>query len=191
MTKWKQVFRNGCICIKYFKKQKYLIYISIQDLLVWWNQDWTLWPECETSRLEETWHHPYSKARWWQHHAVGMFFSIWAWYTSQDRGKEERSKVQRDPWWKNAPKHLGPQTGWRFTFQQDNHPKHTAKTTQEWLRDNSECPWVTRTQSNISGESSVCSNTRHPELERICREEWEKLSKYRCAKLVVSYPIRL
>jgi transposase len=29
------------------------------------------------------------------------------------------------------------------------------------------------------------------EFERICREEWEKLLKYRCAKLVVSYPIRL
>ena len=29
------------------------------------------------------------------------------------------------------------------------------------------------------------------ELERICREEWEKLPKYRCAKLVVSYPRRL
>jgi hypothetical protein len=26
------------------------------------------------------------------------------------------------------------------------------------------------------------------ELERICREEWEKRPKYRCAKLVVSYP---
>uniref|UniRef100_A0AAZ3ST46 Tc1-like transposase DDE domain-containing protein n=1 Tax=Oncorhynchus tshawytscha TaxID=74940 RepID=A0AAZ3ST46_ONCTS len=29
------------------------------------------------------------------------------------------------------------------------------------------------------------------ELERICREDWEKLSKYRCAKLVESYTRRL
>ena len=29
------------------------------------------------------------------------------------------------------------------------------------------------------------------ELERICREEWEKLPKCRCAKLVASYPRRL
>jgi hypothetical protein len=29
------------------------------------------------------------------------------------------------------------------------------------------------------------------ELERICREEWEELPKYRCAKLVASYPRRL
>jgi transposase len=28
-------------------------------------------------------------------------------------------------------------------------------------------------------------------LERICREEWEKLPKYRCAKLVSSYPRRI
>ena len=29
------------------------------------------------------------------------------------------------------------------------------------------------------------------ELERICREEWEKLPKYRCANVVVSHPRRL
>ena len=29
------------------------------------------------------------------------------------------------------------------------------------------------------------------ELDRICREDWEKLPKYRCAKLVASYPRRL
>ena len=29
------------------------------------------------------------------------------------------------------------------------------------------------------------------ELERICRDEWEKLTKYRCAKLVASYPRRI
>jgi hypothetical protein len=29
------------------------------------------------------------------------------------------------------------------------------------------------------------------ELERICREEWEKLCKYRCAERVASYPRRL
>ena len=29
------------------------------------------------------------------------------------------------------------------------------------------------------------------ELERICRAEYEKLLKYRCAKLVASYPIRI
>ena len=49
--------------------------------------------------------------------------------------------------------------GQRFTSQQDNHPKRTAKTTQEWLRDKSlnVLEWPSKnpdlTRSNISGET--------------------------------------
>jgi hypothetical protein len=40
---------------------------------------------------------PYGEAWWWLHHAVGMFFSGRELETSQDRGKDERSKVEREP----------------------------------------------------------------------------------------------
>ena len=56
-----------------------------------------LWSEYQVSRLEENWHHPYGEVWWWQHHAVGMFFSSRDCETSKDRGKDDRSKVQRDP----------------------------------------------------------------------------------------------
>ena len=43
----------------------------------------------------EVLHHPYGEAWCWQHHAVARFFSSRDWETSQDQGKDERSKVQR------------------------------------------------------------------------------------------------
>jgi hypothetical protein len=36
-----------------------------------------------------------------------------------------------------------------------------------------------------------CSPSNLTEFERICREECEKLSKYKCAKLLVSYQRRI
>ena len=70
----------------------------MRNKILWSDETKTeLWPECQVSRLEETWHHPYGEAWWWQHNAVGMFFSGRDLETSQDRGKDQQSKVQRDP----------------------------------------------------------------------------------------------
>ena len=92
--------------------------------------------------------------------------------------------------------------GQRFTFQGDNDPNHSAKSTQEWLQDMSLnfLEWPCQSLGlnpiehlwrdlKIAVQRRSLSNLT--ELERICREEWEKLPKYRCAQLVASYPRKL
>ena len=92
--------------------------------------------------------------------------------------------------------------GWRFIFQQDNNPRHTAKTTQEWFRNKSlnVLEWPSQSPDlnpiehlwrDLKMAVQWCSPSNLTELEGICREEWETLPKYRCAKLVASYPRRL
>ena len=76
------------------------------------------------------------------------------------------------------------------------YSKYTAKTTQDWLRDKSLNVLERLNQSpDLNLNLTIAVQRRSPsnltELERICREEWEKLPKYRSAKLVVSYPSRL
>ncbi len=81
---------------------------------------------------------PNSEAWWWPHHAVGVFFSAAG--TGRlvcNRGKDECGQV-RDILDENLLQSAQDlRLGRRFTFQQDNDPKHTAKITKEWLHNNS------------------------------------------------------
>uniref|UniRef100_A0A9J7XTK1 Transposase Tc1-like domain-containing protein n=1 Tax=Cyprinus carpio carpio TaxID=630221 RepID=A0A9J7XTK1_CYPCA len=60
------------------------------------------------------------------HHAVGVFFSCRDRMIGCNRGKDECGQSAQDL-----------RLGQRFTFQQHNDPKHTAKITKEWLHNNS------------------------------------------------------
>ncbi len=54
---------------------------------------------------------PSSEAWWWQHHAVGVFFSCRDRTTGCNRGKDECGQVQGYPGRKPSPECSGPQTG--------------------------------------------------------------------------------
>ncbi len=92
--------------------------------------------------------------------------------------------------------------GRRFTFQQDNDPKHTAKITKEWLHNNTVTVLEWPNQSpdlnpieHLWRDLKMAVHQRLPsnltELERICKEEWQRIPKSRCEKLVASFPKRL
>ena len=83
----------------------------------------------------------------------------------------------------------------QFICQQDN-PKHTAKIWKEWLQDNSVkvLEWPSQSPDLSPNEHlwrdlkmAQRSPSNLKELERFCKEEWAKLAKDRCAKLVATY----
>jgi len=81
--------------------------------------------------------------------------------------------------------------GRRFTFQQDNDPKHTTKIKKEWLQNNSVAvlEWTSQSPDlnpieHLWGDLKMSVHQRLPsnltELERIWKEEWERIPKSRC-----------
>ena len=88
------------------------------------------------SCLEETWHHPYGEAWWWQHHAVGVLFNGRDWEISQDRCRDEQSTERS--LMKICSRVLRTSDWGEGTLSNKTTTLSTqAKTTQEWIRDKS------------------------------------------------------
>ena len=72
---------------------------------------------------------------------------LWGCFSVAGTGRLVRieAKMNREKYSETIDENLFQNTqdlrlGQRFSFQQDNDPKHTDKTMQEWLRDKSQWP---------------------------------------------------
>ncbi len=116
---------------------------------------------------------------------------LWGCFSAKGTGQLHRIKGKMDGAMYRQDQ--GIENGsWRI-FQHDNDPKHTAKATKEWLKKKHikvlECPSQSPDLHPIENLWREPRNLN--DLERICKEEWDKIPPEMCANLVDNYKKRL
>jgi hypothetical protein len=113
---------------------------------------------------------------------LGLFFSNKDWVTSQDRGNDEQSKVQRCPWWKPSPERsdwCGGSPSNRTTTLSTQPFGDKSLNVLEWPSQSPDLNPIEPLWRDLIVSVQRCSPSNLTELEKICREH-NKLSKYRC-----------
>ena len=140
-----------------------------------------LWPKCKALHLMEfedssppIEHHPYPEAWWWQHRSMEMFFSGRSWETCEDRGNDEWSQAEANPWgepaseckrcW-TAVKIYVPTGQWSQAYSQSN----TGMASEQ----QHERPWVIQPKprpeshwESVERLDDCCSSTLLIQLDR-------------------------
>ncbi|KAG2456962.1 TCB1 transposase, partial [Polypterus senegalus] len=85
-----------------------------------------------------------------------------------------------------------------WVLQQDNDPKHTSKSTSEWLKKNKmkTLEWPSQSPDlnpieMLWHDLKKAVHARKPsnkaELQHVCKDEWAKIPPERCKRLIASY----
>ena len=117
-------------------------------------------------------------------------------------GKMDGAKNRKIPEENLMPSARKLKLGWKFTFQHDNDPKHTAKATLEWLRGKkiNVLEWPSQSPDldpieNLWYDLRITVHQRSQnnltEFEQFFTEEWTNIAHSRCVKLVETNPNRL